>query len=101
MPPTEASPSTVKRRQIVLLSILGVVLVGAVMYAMWPAAVPKGRPSNSSGRRPQQTQATSGARGSLDVRLDDLKQPPPGAADVKRNPFRFYVPPPPPPPPRP
>ena len=101
MPPTDASPSTVQRRQIVLLSILCVVLVGAVMYAMWPAAVPKAPPSNVSGRRPQQTQATGGSRGSLDVRLDELKQPPPGAADVKRNPFRFYVPPPPPPPPRP
>jgi hypothetical protein len=103
MPPTDASPATVQRRQLVLLSILGVVLVGAVMYAMWPAAAPKGPASNAArdARRPQQPRATTGSRGSLEVRLDELKQPPPGSADAKRNPFRFYVPPPPPPPPRP
>jgi hypothetical protein len=37
----------------------------------------------------------------LQVRLDDLKQPPPTPEGQNRNPFRFYVPPPPPPPPPP
>jgi len=99
MSPTEASASETRGRQILLI-VLGVVLAGALIYAMWPAASAKPAPSNQTrlARKP----AAQTARGSLDIRLEDLKQPPPQPADAARNPFRFYVkPPPPPPPPKP
>jgi hypothetical protein len=84
----------------ILLILLGVVAGGALIYAVWPAAESKTPPSNQ-GRDARKPQATTGAKGSLEVRLDDLKQPPAGSAETTRNPFRFYVKPPPPPPPRP
>jgi len=85
-----------------LLVLLGIVGVGALMYAMWPAASPKGAPSNQP--REQRKAAAQGTKGTgdLSVRLDELKQPPPApTSETPRNPFRFYVKPPPPPPPRP
>lgn len=101
MPPTDPKPATEQGRTRVLLIVLGVVAVGALVYAMWPAATPTASPSNPprDARKPQPT--TGAAPGSLEVKLDDLKQAPPGSADTTRNPFRFYVKPPPPPPPRP
>jgi hypothetical protein len=57
-----------------------------------PAAVPsKPRVAAKQGAAPATT-------GDLNVRLDDLKQPPPAEGGGNRNPFRFYTPPPPPPP---
>jgi hypothetical protein len=98
MPPS--SPTlAVPGRARTLLIVLAIVAAGGLAYEMWPAAMPKSPPSNErDARQPQQGKAGGG---SLDVRLDELKQPPPAVGDAKRNPFRFYVPPPPPPPPRP
>jgi hypothetical protein len=99
MPPSNPNLAVTGRAR-TLLIVLAVVAIGGLVYEMWPAAVPKSSPSNErDARRPQQGKA--GGQGALDVRLDELKQPPPEVGDAKRNPFRFYVPPPPPPPPRP
>lgn len=85
----------------VLLILLGAVAIGALIYTTWPAAEPKASPSNQ-GRDARKPQQTTAARGPLEVRLDDLKQPSAGSAESTRNPFKFYVkPPPPPPPPKP
>jgi hypothetical protein len=83
-----------------LLIVLGVVLAAAVLYMMWPEASPGASPSN---QRTQRSTAgkTGTPAGSLNVRLDALKQPPPQPAPADRNPFRFQPKPPPPPPPRP
>jgi hypothetical protein len=99
MPPTNPTLAVTGRTR-VLLIVLAIVATGGLIYARWPAAAPKSSPSNQV-RDAQRTEAMTGQRGSLDVRLNDLKQPPPEVGDTKRNPFKFYVPPPPPPPPRP
>lgn len=87
-----------------LLVVLGVVLAAAVVYMMWPAARPAAEPSNRRGRaadgRSAKADARSAKAGSLEVRLDALKQPPPQPASAERNPFRFQPKPPPAPPPR-
>jgi hypothetical protein len=77
--------------------MLGTLIVAALVYWQWPAASPAAVPSNQPRSRPAQQQA-AGARGSLDVRLDALKQPPPEPTEADRNPFRFQPKPPPPPP---
>ena len=97
-PPTDQRPASEQGRTRVLLIVLGIVALGGLIYAMWPAAEPKTAPSNQA-RDARKPQAATG-EGSLEVRLDELKQPPAGSADAARNPFRFYVKPPPPPPPR-
>jgi hypothetical protein len=97
--PAADDRAAVERRRKILLIVLAVVLAGAVIYAIWPAAGPKATPSNPA-RDARRDQGKTGSRGSLEVRLGDLTEAPPEPADAKRNPFRFYVPPPPPPPPR-
>jgi len=99
MPPIEPTTSAQSRVRFLLI-VLAVAATGALIYAMWPAAAPGTSPSNQGGdaRRPQVAKST---QGSLEVRLEELKQPPAGSAETTRNPFRFYVKPPPPPPPRP
>jgi hypothetical protein len=83
-----------------VLVFAAVALIGTLVYTMWPAAMPQPAPSNPP--REQRPQASAGTAGSpLDVRLDELKQPPPEPGADGRNPFRFYVKPPPPPPPPP
>src|SRR5215467_3537640 len=100
MPPTDQKAATPQSRTRFLLILLGVVAVGALIYTTWPAAEPKSAPSNQ-GRDARKPQPTTGAPGSLEVRLGELQQPPTGSADTTRNPFKFYVKPPPPPPPTP
>jgi hypothetical protein len=85
-----------------LLAVLGVVLVGAIAYQMWPER-PSATPATASSNRGRNARQ-SDPREALDpdelkVRLDDLaaKRPEPG--EVERNPFRFKPPPAPPPPP--
>jgi len=95
--PTDQKPANEQGRVRFLLIVLGIVAAGALIYAMWPAAGPSTAPSNQ-GRDARKPQATSGTAPSLEVRLNDLKQPPPGSAESTRNPFRFYVKPLPPPP---
>jgi hypothetical protein len=97
MPLTEQKAATPQSRTRFLLILLGVVAVGALLYTTWPAAEPKSPPSNQ-GRDARKPQPTTGAPGSLEVRLGELKQPPAGSAETTRNPFKFYVKPPPPPP---
>jgi len=96
--PAADDKAAVERRRKILLIVLVVVLAGAVIFAIWPAAGPKAAPSNPPRDARRDQQGTAGSRGSLEVRLSDLTEPPPEPADAKRNPFRFYVPPPPPPP---
>ncbi len=71
-----------------LLAVLGVSLLALVIYWMWPAASPASAPSNQP-RDARKGPAAGQATGSLEVRLEDLKQPPPPPSDAERNPFRF------------
>src|SRR6266850_774609 len=102
MPPSDlVAPS--KRPRPLVLGLLGAVVAAIVIYGVWPlfsAASPRPAPSNQ-GRDQRKSPAAPATPGSLDVRLEDLKQPPPEPAGADRNPFRFYVKPPPPPPPPP
>jgi len=105
----ETSAAAARRPRVLLLALLAVVLGGGVVYMLWPAAVKPAAPSNPprEQRRPASasgtsgTQRANGASGSLEVRLDALKQAPKAPEEAARNPFRFYVKPPPPPPPKP
>jgi hypothetical protein len=101
-------PKAPQRSRAAVLGLVLVVLAGVLVYSWWPAASPAPGPSNQSRqqRKPAASAATPGSPpgsvpGSLNVRLDDLKQPPPEPGEDSRNPFRFYVKPPPPPPPKP
>jgi hypothetical protein len=90
-----------RRPRPLLLGLLAVTVAGAVIYGVWPlfsAASPPAAPSNEP-RNARKPKAGQPAQSSLDVRLEDLKQPPPEPEGADRNPFRFYVKPPPPPPP--
>jgi hypothetical protein len=84
-----------------LLIALGVAVVAFLAYWTWPSAGPGAAPSNLA--RDPRARQTAGqtAPGSLDVRLDALKQPPPEPRGAERNPFRFQPKPPPAPPPQP
>jgi hypothetical protein len=95
--PTEA-PAPSQRPRPWLLAMLGTLIVVAVVYWQWPAASPAALPSNQAAPRPAQQQPAN-ARGSLDVRLEALKQPAPEPNEADRNPFRFQPKPPPAPPP--
>src|SRR5436190_2159371 len=101
-----AATSSVQRPRPLILGLLGVTVVVAVIWAVWPAASQPPAPSNQRDPRRADAQGTAGRSGvtrpgDLDVRLEALKQPPARPDDAGRNPFRFYVPPPPPPPPPP
>jgi hypothetical protein len=78
--------------------MLGILIVVGIVYWQWPAASPGAVPSNQP--RPRQAQQQpANAHGSLDVRLDALKQPAPEPTEADRNPFRFQPKRPPAPPP--
>src|SRR3954454_12561455 len=104
MTDSNAAPAA-KRPRPAILALLGAAVVALVVYAMWPAARRTAAPSNAPREQRKQAAAKTnapGTPGSLEVRLDELKQPPPAPDDeTSRNPFRFYVKPPPPPPPPP
>jgi len=88
----------------VILGALAVALAAFVAYSLWPAASQPAAPSNAPREQRKQASAkgSADAPGSLQVQLDELKQPPPAPdEETTRNPFRFYVKPPPPPPPPP
>jgi hypothetical protein len=72
------------------LIVLGVVSATALIYSMWPAAGPKSAPS-TQGRDARKPYARTAVSGSLETRLDDLKQAQLGSGKTTRNPFRFYV----------
>jgi hypothetical protein len=99
----DSSAASMTRPRPAILVALGVAVAAFVVYSMWPAASQPGSPSNPPReQRKQAAKDTPGAPGSLEVRLDELKGPPPAPDDeAARNPFRFYVKPPPPPPPPP
>ncbi|HYT69513.1 MAG TPA: hypothetical protein VEL51_24045 [Vicinamibacterales bacterium] len=90
-----------QRSRAVILGVVLVVLAGVLVFTWWPAASRKAGPSNQPREQRRQAATSGTAPGTLDVRLEDLRQPPPEPAGEDRNPFRFYVKPPPPPPPRP
>jgi hypothetical protein len=92
---------SIRRPRTGVLLFAAVALLAVLAYSLWPAAAPPPAPSNPAReQRPQASAAGSGS-GPLEVRLDDLKQPPPEPGADGRNPFRFYVKPPPPAPPPP
>ena len=93
---------SIQRPRGAVLGFAAVVVAAVVLYTMWPAASPPPAPSNQPReQRPVTTTAANTVQGPLEVRLEDLKQPPPQPGGEARNPFRFYVKPPPPPPPPP
>ena len=98
---SETKPS--QRPRPAILGLAAVALAGVLLYTMWPAASPAPAPSNQPRVQPapQSVGTSAAAPEQLNVRLEDLKQPPPEPGDDARNPFRFYVKPPPPPPPPP
>lgn len=94
--------NSIQRPRAAVLGFAAVVLLGVLVYTLWPAATPQPGPSNQPREQQQPVQPAAGnAQGPLDVRLDELEQPPPQPGGDGRNPFRFYVKPPPPPPPPP
>lgn len=93
--------NSIQRSRAAVLGLAAVALLGVVAYTMWPAASPAPVPSNQPREPKQAATATANAQGPLDVRLEELKQPPPEPGGQGRNPFRFYVKPPPPPAPPP
>jgi hypothetical protein len=75
------------------LLALGLALIALLAYFEWPSASPAGPTSN-----PTVEVARPGTdAGTLDVRLQRLKVPPPAPDDMQRNPFRFQPKPQPPP----
>jgi hypothetical protein len=100
MPPTEAKAAETAGGQTrTLLIVLAVVATAAIAFEMWPEAGAKPLPSKEARTQHKAGQTVAG---SLNVRLDELKSPPPQPGDAARNPFRYYVKPPPPPsPPKP
>ena len=90
---TEAPPPSQRPRPW-FLAMLGILVVVGLVYWQWPAASPAAGPSNQPRQRQAQQQSAN-AQGSLDVRLDALKQPPPEPTEADRNPFRFQPKPPP------
>ena len=100
---TDSNPANPRRRQTQLLVALGVLVVAAAVYMMWPAAAPPATPSKPvRGQRSQAAgQGAVDSPAALNVQLEALKQTPPAPDEAARNPFRFYVKPPPPPPPPP
>jgi hypothetical protein len=91
---------SIQRPRAGVLAFAAVSLLGVLVYTMWPAATPDPVPSNPA-REQRPVGTVAGGSGPLDVRLEELKQPPPEPGGDGRNPFRFYVKPPPPPPPPP
>ena len=89
---------SIQRPRTGVLAFAAVSLLGVLIYTMWPAASPDPVPSNPA-REQRPVTTVAGGSAPLDVRLDELKQPPPEPGGDGRNPFRFYVKPPPPPPP--
>jgi hypothetical protein len=92
-------PRSTQRPRPVILAAAAVVLAGALVYMMWPAASPQPAPSNPPREQRPVATTSAAAPAQLDVRLEALKQPPPQPSGEARNPYRFYVKPPPPPPP--
>jgi hypothetical protein len=94
-----STPSTRPRPW--LLIALGLAVVLFVAQWMWPTSptTPPVATSNQA-RTPQQRRNRANVDPSdLDVRLEALNAPRPGAESVERNPFRFQPKAPPPPPP--
>src|SRR5262245_13717386 len=102
---TDSSAASTKRPRPAILGALVVALVALLAYIVWPEASHAPGPSNPPRDQRKQAAVANNAAdtpGSLQVRLDALKQAPPAPDDeTARNPFRFYVKPPPPPPPPP
>jgi len=102
MTDSNAAPSS--RPRPAILGALAVAVLALIAYGLWPAASQPAAPSNAPREQRKQASAKGSADvpGSLQVALDELKQPPPAPdEETTRNPFRFYVKPPPPPPPPP
>lgn len=94
------TPPPAQRPRTSLLVLLGVAVVALIAYWMWQSASSAAAPSNQ--QRTQRAQAAQGQGAPpLNVRLDELKGPPPEPSESERNPFRFQPKPPPPPPPPP
>ena len=89
-------PNPQPRSRAGILALALAVLAAVLAYTWWPAAAPGPAPSNQP--RQQRSGAAPAVAAPLQVKLDDLKQPPPAPGGEDRNPFRFYVKPAPPPP---
>ena len=98
---TEAQSAPPRRPRTSLLVLLAIVLAAAAFVTLRPSTGPTPQTSNP-GRVPQPTTGEKALDPQqLQVRLPDLKKPPPEPGDTERNPFRFQPKAPPPPPPGP
>src|SRR5882672_11363888 len=74
------------RRQLVILGVLGVVLVGVLYYELAPGDAPTARPTRAA----QNARAPKDAPIGVDpVRLDVLKRTRPEPGEGDRDPFSF------------
>lgn len=98
---TEAQSAPSRRPRASLLVLLAIVLAVFGFVTLRPSTGPAPQTSNP-GRAPQPTtgEKPQDPQG-LQVRLGDLKKPPPEPGETERNPFRFRPKPPPPRPPEP
>jgi hypothetical protein len=96
---TDASTRPSDRpRPWLLVALAVVVAVALISWLPGKSAAPESRPSNP--RATQRAKTVDNVQpADLDVHLEALTEPRPGAESSERNPFRFYVKPPPPPPP--
>ena len=98
---TEAPSAPSRRPRTSLLVLLALVLAVAAFVTLRPTAGPTVQTSNP-GRAPQQATGEKPQDAQeLQVRLGELKRPPPKPGDTERNPFRFQPKAPPPPKPGP
>jgi hypothetical protein len=99
----ETTAATASRRpRTSLLVLLGIVVAGFLVMSLRDSTEAPTQTSNP-GRLPQQSAGGEKLNpDELDVRLEALKQTPPQADEIGRNPFRFKpkAPPPSPPPPK-
>lgn len=99
---TETPAGASRRPRTWLLLLLGAVLAAYLLTLMFSGsrtttAVTTVNPRQQAGAQAQQPVDPA----ELDVRIEELQQPPSEAAEVERNPFRFQPKPPPPAPPPP
>src|SRR5215211_626802 len=76
-----SATNTMQRPRPFILGLLAVTLAVAVIWAVWPAASQPPAPSNQRDAHRAEAQGTAGRGGAtrpgdLEVRLEDLKQPP-------------------------
>jgi len=102
---TETTAAASSRPRPWLLVLFAIAVAAFLFFRMFSAETPPAAVSTTQAPRQQGRTAKEGADHvdpqDLDVRIEELKSPPPALTEADRNPFRFQPKPPPPPPPAP